>query len=465
MSLINTSIIILTYNKLEYTKSCIESIRQYTAPISYELIVVDNHSTDGTVEWLKEQDDIYTIYNSVNLGFPKGCNQGIAIARGMNILLLNNDVIVTYNWLNNLLMTLYSVNDIGAVGPVTNNCANSQSISVPYHSINEMHQFALQYNISQQAYWEERLKLIGFCLLIKKEVVDKIGLLDEIFSPGNYEDDDYSARIREAGYRLLLCRDTFIHHFGGASFKDWSEEYIQLLKQNRKKFEGKWGYNSQYSSFIRQEIIDLIDVSPDAKIRVLDVGCACGATLLQVKNQYKEAELYGIELNPYAAKSANSFAQMLIADIETVELDYPLEFFDYIILGDVLEHLQNPWEILMRLYKHLAPGGKILASIYNIMHFSVIQSLLQGNWSYESEGILDKAHLRFFTFSEIHKMLLQTGFSDIQYRATRLDVSEKEQGFVDTIATLTNDILVDQFTVYKYIVKASKDIPGVKSVE
>lgn len=455
MPSINTSIIILTYNKLEYTKSCIESIRQYTIPASYELIVVDNHSTDGTVEWLKKQEDICSIYNATNSGFPKGCNQGIANAKGINILLLNNDVIVTYNWLNNLLKTLYSSDDIGAVGPVTNNCPNSQSIPIPYHSITEMHSFASQYN-SQQEHSEERLKLIGFCLLIKKEVVDKIGLLDEIFSPGNYEDDDYSARIREAGYRILLCRDTFIHHFGGASFKEQPEEYTQLLERNRKKFEVKWGYNSQYSSFIRQELIDLIDVLPDAKIRVLDVGCACGATLLQIKNQYKKAELYGIELNPCAAKNAMNFSQILISNIESAELDYPPEFFDYIILSEVLEQFQSPWEVLKRLYNYLAPGGKILASVYNIMHFSVIQSLLQGHWSYKNPGILDKAHLRFFTFFEIHEMFLETGFLDMKYSATRLDASKEERGFVDVIESITSDILKDQLTVYQYIVNAKK---------
>ena len=103
-----TSIIILTRNKFEYTKLCIESVRKYTQKDAYELIVVDNYSTDETREWLKEQVDVKVIYNSENVGFPKGCNQGIAIAEGENILLLNNDVIVTENWLDNLIMALYS---------------------------------------------------------------------------------------------------------------------------------------------------------------------------------------------------------------------------------------------------------------------------------------------------------------------------------------------------------------------
>ena len=87
-----TSIVILTFNKIDYTIKCIESIRKYTSLGSYEIIVVDNASTDGTKEWLKAQGDIIKIFNKENLGFPKGCNQGIEIATGNEILLLNNDV-------------------------------------------------------------------------------------------------------------------------------------------------------------------------------------------------------------------------------------------------------------------------------------------------------------------------------------------------------------------------------------
>ena len=99
----NTSIIILTYNNLNYTKECLDSIKKYTKEGTYEIIIVDNNSTDGTVEYLKSQPDLKVIYNKENMGFPKGCNQGISLASNSNdILLLNNDTIVTNNWLDNL---------------------------------------------------------------------------------------------------------------------------------------------------------------------------------------------------------------------------------------------------------------------------------------------------------------------------------------------------------------------------
>ena len=243
-----TSIIVLTYNKLDYSKLCINSIRQYTEPDSYEVIVIDNHSTDGTVEWLQDQQDIRLILNSENAGFPRGCNQGIKAAKGSSILLLNNDTIVTPNWLSNLKKCLYSSCDIGAVGAVTNSCSNFQSIPCGYSSIEEMISFSRQVNNSNPNLWEDRARLVGYCMLIKTEIINKIGLLDEVFSPGNYEDDDYCLRIRNAGYRLVLCRDTFIHHYGSVTFGEQANQYNSLLLTNRQKFIEKWGMTPHFAA-------------------------------------------------------------------------------------------------------------------------------------------------------------------------------------------------------------------------
>lgn len=236
-----TSIIILTLNNLEYTQRCIDSIRKYTDPSIYEIIAVDNKSTDGTREWLINQGDITSIINNENKGFPMGCNQGIQISNGDNILLLNNDTIVTKNWLTNLEKCLCSSGNIGAVGPVSNCFSILQTVETDYRSLEEMQKFAEKYNVSDPSKWIERKKLLGFCFLVKKEVVDKIGLLDERFSPGTYEDDDYSLRIRNEGYKLIVCRDTFIHHYGSITFKKSNFINANILQVNNAKFMEKWG--------------------------------------------------------------------------------------------------------------------------------------------------------------------------------------------------------------------------------
>ncbi|MDF2571509.1 MAG: rhamnosyltran: rhamnosyltransferase [Sporomusa sp.] len=240
-----TSIVILTYNKLDYNKLCIESIRKYTEPDSYEIIVVDNNSTDGTAEWLQSQSDLKLIMNSENVGFPAGCNQGIKVACGDSILLLNNDTIVTPCWLANLRSCLFSSPDIGAVGAVTNSCSNFQSIPCEYSSIEGMISFSRHVNNSNPGLWENRTRLVGYCMLIKSAIINEIGLLEEAFSPGNYEDDDYCLRIRKAGYRLVLCRDTFIHHFGSVSFGEQAAQFNTLLETNRQRFIEKWGLDPQ----------------------------------------------------------------------------------------------------------------------------------------------------------------------------------------------------------------------------
>ena len=326
-----TSIIILTYNNLDANKICLESIRKYTEKGTYEIIVVDNHSTDGTVEWLKQQKDLKLILNDENLGFPRGCNQGIQAAeKGNDILLLNNDTIVTPNWLKNLKKCLYSKDDIGAVGSVTNSCSNFQVVPAVYNSLEELIEFASKNNVSNSSLWEERLRLVGFCMLIKNEVVKKIGLLDDRFSPGNFEDDDYSFRIRKAGYRLILCKDSYIHHFGSVSFKKESGVYKQLLTDNRKKFAKKWGFDPCYIANINKGITEQVSKSDRENIRVLHIGCAGGGTLLDIKNTVPSSELFGIEPIKECIANVNHFANIKVGDLSLVKT-FEKEYFDFII--------------------------------------------------------------------------------------------------------------------------------------
>ena len=236
-----TSIIILTYNNLEYTKSCIESIKKYTNKNTYEIIVIDNASTDDTINYLKEIKDIKVILNKENLGFPKGCNQGINFADKENdILFLNNDTLVTTNWLDNLKTCLYSDKKIGAVGPVCNKNENRQGVDFKYETLDEMQQKAKENNISNKDKWEEKVFLIGYCILIKKEVIDKIKELDENYSPGYVEDNDLSLRIIKQGYKLMLCHDVFIHHYLGTAFRKDLNKFYKVLYKNRDYFYNKW---------------------------------------------------------------------------------------------------------------------------------------------------------------------------------------------------------------------------------
>lgn len=392
-----TSIVILTYNKLNYTKHCVESIRNYTTKGTYELIVIDNCSNDGTKEWLRKQKDIITIFNDKNFGFPKGCNQGIRISNGENILLLNNDVVVTENWLSNLTNCLYSLPVIGAVGPVSNVCPYYQSIETDYKSIAEMQNFARKYNISDNNKWEERLKLIGFCMLIKKEVVEKVGFLDERFSPGNYEDDDYSTRVRRAGYKLMLCGDTFIYHYGGASFKE-NNKYSKLLKDNEIKFKSKWGFTSAKNMEINRKLVDLIDKLPNENFKILQIGCGCGATLLYLKNKFKNAQLYGVDINKKALEQTDFLVDTFNEDIYNMDKIYKYFInikFDYIFINHILLDREENNKVLLKMKNSLIDNGQVFIELkpvdkkqkYNLTSEKLVGSLIKSGYK-NVEGLV-----------------------------------------------------------------------------
>jgi len=234
-----TSIIILTWNELAYTQRCIESIRKYTH-LPYELIVVDNGSTDGTREWLRTQSDVRLICNPTNLGFAKGANQGIRAARGDNILLLNNDTVVTPGWLRRLLERLHSSPEVGMAGPLSNFVSGPQQIPVPYQNLAEVDGFAWDWGKAHRGQSQPTDRLVGFCLVMKREVIEKVGLLDERFGIGCFEDDDLCRRAMQAGYRLLICQDAFVHHFGGRTFIGNQLPAGEILQENLRRFEEKW---------------------------------------------------------------------------------------------------------------------------------------------------------------------------------------------------------------------------------
>lgn len=317
-----TSIVIINHNLYEYTKNLINSIRQFTPAYTYEIIVVDNGSTDASLPYLIQQNDVKVIINEENKGFPMGCNQGMKAARGNEILLLNNDTLVTPNWLSNLRNALYSDSHIGAVGPMTNYCSNGQQIEVPYdnklelQSMRDMEEFASRYNVSDSSKWHKWMKLVGYCMLIRREVYEKVGDMDERFSPGNYEDDDYSMRIRQAGYELLLCEDTFIHHFGSVSFGVISEkkrdEFIKLNAVNRQKFLEKYHLDEHYGNY-HSFIADIKLEGINGAVIIYNSGSS--ADLYNLASNNPGMQIYGTTKNKYDLQIASSFPLLYVADI------------------------------------------------------------------------------------------------------------------------------------------------------
>lgn len=239
------SIIIVTHNGLPYTKMCLTSLFENGWRPDDELILVDNASTDGTQDYLRElvrlNKFVRAVFNERNRGFAPANNQGLAQATGEVLILLNNDTLVTRGWRDGLMRWLDEAT-IGLIGPVTNRTCNEAQIDAPYGTYGEMEQFARDYTQKHRGEAGDIRMLAMFCLAMRRDVFSRVGPLDEQFEVGMFEDDDYARRVRQAGYQIKCAEDVFVHHFGQASFGELctTGSYDRILEANRQQFEEKW---------------------------------------------------------------------------------------------------------------------------------------------------------------------------------------------------------------------------------
>jgi FkbM family methyltransferase len=217
------SIVIPVFNRLDMTRPCLEAIQRETAACTFELIVVDNASSDGTREFLAAEQAagrLRTIRNEENRGFSKACNQGIRAARGGFILLLNNDTVPLAGWLDAMLDEIVTHAKIGAVG----SCLLYPGGELIQHAgvqigagnglVHPYHPWRLQRLDRVPAAQQSRdcQVVTGACLLIRRTVLDEVGLLDEAYING-FEDVDLCFRIRQARRRIRYCaKSRVIHH-------------------------------------------------------------------------------------------------------------------------------------------------------------------------------------------------------------------------------------------------------------
>ena len=235
-----TSIIIPTYNGSKLLQQCIGELRRFTE-LDYEIIVVDDGSTDDTAAFCSRERLVFVSLSKTR-GFPGACNAGLQLASGDTLVLLNNDIVVSRHWLSNMLACLYQDDSVGIVGPMTNYASGTQQHHLGYRDLASFHEMTYEANRPDPNKWREVARLVGMCMVLKRELLERIGLLDEQYAPGHYEDDDYCFRARLAGYRLMVAGDTYVHHHGSATFKQYTPQDLhQLIHTNRQKFMDKFG--------------------------------------------------------------------------------------------------------------------------------------------------------------------------------------------------------------------------------
>lgn len=460
------SFVIPTTDMKELLEECIISIRNTFTESNYEIIVVDNASSDETALWLSKQSGIKVIHSNEFVSLSKSYNEGIRNSNAKyDIMVMNNDTVLTNNAVFWMLMGLYERKTVGAVGPLSN-CAGKQTVNKEFANDEECLEYSRNISFPSVNSYENKISLSGVAMLIKREVIDKDLLFDEKLAGIGFEDEDYGIRLSEAGFELLLCYNSFVIHRGGATVSKKLDYYKTFAKNNLNILNEKFGHNIGYYSFIRNDLIGYINEPLDKKINVLEIGCGCGATLSHIRKLYSNSNVYGIELVEDVANLGKFMANIITGNFEEMdELPYEEESLDYVICGDVLEHLRDPYGAMKKIRKYMKKDGKIITSIPNLMNMSIIVNLLKGYFTYREAGLLDKTHIHLFTKSEIVKMFLECG-----YRITDLagrnyyetDLSDSTE-LVDAIYNLPGIADRTEFEVYQYITVAQKHEEDVEN--
>ena len=418
-----------------------------------ELVAICKDSINNTFDI--EDNNIHVVKENVALN---NCIE--EIGTDCDVLILSDHVKLMPNSIYCMRMGLYSDANVGSVGAVSNQSNASSEIDFHSNNIDDYYNYAIENNLPKCNAFEIKTWLEGYAFMIRRSLFMDIGGLNtEYYGGMTVEYQDLCTKILEKGYRNILCWNSFVYCSlqGGAYALPDTASNRDKLESNIDIFKRRWGFHPGYYTQVRSDVLSLID--KDAKqIEVLEVGCGTGNTLGRVKKMFMHSEVKGIELVEEVALVGAKNFDITCGDIEKMELPYKKGQFDYIIFGDVLEHLREPWDVLKKVHPYLKKDGCVLTSIPNIMNASVLYNLICGDFTYEDSGILDRTHLRFFTYKEIIKMFMLNGYRvEEVYRNVVTDsTTDNYPELFSAILSVKGAASKEEFDTFQYIVKARK---------
>ncbi len=427
-------VIFIANNQLEYLKSNINIVMS-TGITPEEISVVDTGSNDGTLEWLGEvglnyiagtieEDGFGTLINAAAKEFV-GDDDFLLLCA--DTVILPEDMTRIWDYIKEDDKSLaYTFETLKAVG------SDFKSKGEDIRAV-------------------KTLFLRWYATFIKKNKFDELGGFDErIKMPANVLDDYTFMGVLKDSYAYIFDNVSAYKYVDSTETSIGNFDDHEVLKEKWDMNYFNIGSNTSLLSHIK-------DQPRDTAVNALEIGCDCGGNLLGVKRIYPNAKLFGFEINENSAKIAAKFAEVKVGDIEKKDLSFGGEKMDYIIFGDVLEHLRDPESVLVYCKTLLKENGKILASIPNIAHFTVIRELLSGRFTYMDMGLLDRTHIHFFTAIEINEMFERAGYKVDELASLTIPatLSPGDEAFVNELMRLGHTDEYN-FRTYQYHVLASK---------
>lgn len=296
----DVSIIVPVFNTFPYVKACYSAIVATTENIELELIFIDNNSTDGVAAWLDMLPNfdprVKVIHNTENKGFGIAVNQGISISKGRFVALVNSDTVPGEGWLQSILDAAKADLTIGIFSPFTNYVGEGPQIDPEAAElrVEDVSEFSKSIR-DRKGMLIVPDRLVFFCVVIRRELIDLIGGLDETYIRGNFEDDDYCLRTILAGFKLAIVKNSFVYHHGSTTFKSNKLDYVQHYEENRSSF------------FLKADRLSTI---LPRMIRPRDVRIAASVIVRTVNRPY----LLRKALNSLANQNDQNFEVVLVND-------------------------------------------------------------------------------------------------------------------------------------------------------
>jgi GT2 family glycosyltransferase len=362
------SIFIPVYNKVEYTKKCLESFFRNTnlTKHSCELILLNDGSTDGTEDYFKELGirKVLTLKHNVKAMI---FSLMYRVCEGKYAAFVNNDTILTSNWLDNLLTCIQSDPDIISVSPSTPNTSNLQGMVDEFTPENAEVK-ARVHNVICPYLWEERCRIMPVIALYDIDKVNTIGFADRYFYTMEFWDDDFCLRARRAGYKQVLCKDTWCYHFGSISGKEDQLKY-RTLQNGRNLFIQKhgvdpWGNNFCYDTYLLTHLETTFPDLPESA-PILGIDSGYGADVIQLmtglRRQGKKVSFSFAISDPNLADDLKPLkGEVSIADSPyTIHRSLPEGSFQYICIGRELSLYPDYSDLLKECASRLVAGGVI----------------------------------------------------------------------------------------------------------
>lgn len=371
------TIIILAYNHLEKTRRCVESVLKYTQDVDYDLILIDNGSDADMLEYFKSIDYPKTTILHLNKNLEAGFPYQVISMHMLSeyVVTLSNDIIVTKNWLSNMLKVFAADEKVGAVNPVGCNMSNLQQIQLNYSSYEEMQEQAALFNVSNPAKWQERLRIITLGIVFKKACLYAIGWpLADVGYLHDFVDDDIAFRVRRMGYKVVLAGDTWICHDHKIEEKD-PVALQKSLERGRADFQQKYhGIDAwdDVNNYIFHRLGNSIKQVGTDHPKILGIDVKCGTPILDIKNTIRKFGIYDAECSAFTrdekyVADLNTICNGIVAcgTEETLTRKLIYDYYDYIIIDRPLNAYHEPMSVLMDAFMLLKQGGQLLFSLKN----------------------------------------------------------------------------------------------------